>query len=602
MKKFAGALIFLFLTAALCPVFCGCAKKPKENKYFVDFASRSEFSSAELCPLRLPEGTEIYSYDSKTGVFKTRLKVNVEKPREGLVPTYLYGLASENEIYVEPEEYTGILGIKGDYAIATKPANFEQNGIPCYGETIGVIKFRGENPGEMTDFSVKKDDRSPQYRFVGDYVAASVEGKDETVFYACVKSMLLEKFRVRLGKNAEFLCYGDYLTATAKGRAYFYKISEMSSGGFLSAPENAVYIPYPNDRNAENVEISVFYLGNGWFSRTAKRKSYKEFKGYNIEYVETDRLSGKTKTVYATISGDFFNIKNYINGGDNDCLIVEMVANKYSSPEFAEICAGLTNAVNYDSEKKGYEYCPPFFNPAAMIKDGYSIVYFYDFPYREGEDEKKYLAETSFCVMNEKIEVKKFGEILMPLLFVDGVGTECADPDFADYKGDAVCYGKELERKILREKKEDDAYAVRFYHDGAVLCEKTGDKDGEPCTLMGQLSPDGKEIVPFEYDELSPFYGDFAIGYKADKNNSVYRLAKNGEVEELITDALSVRQGVYIFNAHSKQGVKNFAGKTLLEANYDEVGIYEDFLVGGKFQTTYVTAKSDGKIELFVLK
>ena len=56
------------------------------------------------------------------------------------------------------------------------------------------------------------------------------------------------------------------------------------------------------------------------------------------------------------------------------------------------------------------------------------------------------------------------------------------------------------------------------------------------------------------------------------------------------SDAVNVRQGVYVYEQYGKLGLKNYAGDILLNAEYEKLDVYDVFLTGGKFQSGYVIA------------
>lgn len=601
MKKKLFALIVIFV--ALCAFLAACDRK-KDNVYFNDFTSKAQFTSAEKL-IDLSKESKVFEYDVESGVFITqRPVINSYDETEYL---YLFGLCSTTEEYLQPQ-FSQILGIKGDYAIVTRPTGGEdEEGNPALRHKIGVIKFRGENAGKnLTDFSANYSANYTQLAFVGDYIVSSGELSEisrETrlsVFYDYSRGTLLEKFRVRCGTEFQFAIYDDYLVATGKNRAYFYNINDILSNGYLYLDEQANYIAYPEDTNEEYkqlVTVNIFYLGNGWFTRTARMESEEIFQGYNMTYEKTDPSTGETSRVYANMRCTLYDAKSHTVNSGEGWLFVEHVANKYSADYYSELASYLNNLATFDEETGRYEYSLPYMDIGKIIKDGYSIVYYHYLPYA---DEKNYQSEITFCIMNDKGNIINIENMLMPTVFVDGVGVESSDPMFDDYYGGVYCFDKKLQKsELISQESGKKTYLTYLYHERGLVAAEI--KYEDKSLNYGMVSSDGRIILPFVYDELSPYYGGYCIGSKITEGKcATYRIAADG-TETALNDVVNVRQGVYVYEYRNKLGLKNYAGDVIMNAEYDSLDVFEIFLTDGVYQNDYVVASKDGVTAIYKL-
>ncbi len=601
MRKLFLPIVILTLVVALC--LTGCEDKDKnESEYFVSFLSQGQFSTVTERFTLEGEQTQIYSYDVEEDVFVTIRPVLNDYVSDGYI--YLYGIVgSDGTVYAQPTYYS-VVAIQGDFAIVTKPGIVIEEGTPSFVPTVGVIRFRGEGvtaPIDLTDFLVAYNTSFNQYAFVGEYVVCP-GNKDYpfstanfSTFYDCSTGRLLEKFAVRCDITYEFAAYDDYLVAKGKDHAFFYNVTEIEEDGYLFYDrDKSGYIAFPEDTEGEfteNIELDIYYLGNGWFSRTARLVSEEVFQGYNMIYEDFNTTTGETTTVYALIKCDFYNAK-FRSQEDKQGLIVDNVANEYYTDYYAQMGSALNNMNAYDENTGIYDYALPYMDVSAMVKKGYSIVYYYYFPYVDRDDAH---AEITFCIMQGG-KVIHLEDMLMPTVFVDGVGTETSDPLYEQYYGNVSYFDTKLDRHDLISLTDDiSTYATYVHHNGGTVASQI---DKNNVTIKyGCVNKEGRIIVPFVYDELSPFYGEYAIGSKKVNGKEWYRIDKDGN-EQKLDDVVNVRQGVYVYEYHGKLGLKNYAGDIIIEASYDRLDVYDVFLTGNRYQTSYVIAGTgeDGMI------
>ncbi len=607
MKKMVK--LFVCVLALICAVtFFGCKKKGEYEKYFNNFVSAKEITSATES-LSLPEKVSIHSYDVKNDIFITKTEVVNPYGSSDNETMFLLGFASDKEIFCPPK-YTGVIKIKGDYAIVTKPAlgkDSSNKNVLTY--RIGVVKFRNNTDGDtkdLTDFSVEYKSNYDQFAFVGDYIVCPGIKSTPTslvnfsTFYDYSQDTLLEAFRVKCGSDYVFSINDGILSAVTNNHAYFFELSSLQINGYLELNEKDFYYAFPEDTQgeyADKITVSVFYLGNGWFSRTAKIQSTEAFVGYNMILEDFDTYTGESTTYYANVRCDFYNVKTK-TATQKEWLIVESVANQYNTDYYSELVNYLQNLSNFDSENGRYNYSMPYLNPASSIKEGYSIVYYYYLPYA---DIGNYEAEISFCLMDTKANVIRLDNLLMPPVYVDGKAVQTSDPSYQNYYGSVNIYDNNIKEKVLAPYVENTyTYITYSMNNSAVLAYEFNlqTKKG----AFGAIATDGRYLLPFEYEELTMFYGDYCIGVRKEGSAYLYyRVDKSGN-KVLLNDVVNIREGVYVFQSDGKLGLKNYAGNVLLEAKYDNLDVLETIMERGSYLFSRVAATENGITKIYNLK
>ncbi|NLL55798.1 MAG: hypothetical protein GX242_01115 [Clostridiales bacterium] len=607
MKKTVkiAALILIIMLGSV--MFFSCNKnKGFYQKYFVDFDSQAPITKA-VSKINLSSGVSVFSYDSVSDVFVTKLlSYNQYATGDDDSTMTLYGFTTLEKELISPI-YSSVISIKGDYAIVTKPY-FDRETSKLL-DIIGVVKFRGENAGDKTDFTNTNCAYNPSFRqfmFVGDYIAvpgikaSPMISVNYTTFYEYkTKDKLLEVFKVACDYSYDMVIYDNILVAIGKGAVYFFSPSNILQNGFLQIHDSDYFKAFPEDvdnKYTDNISIQVSYIGNGWFIRSSRLESEIEFQGYNLTYHAYDAGTGEGKTMYALVRTDLFNF-NTKTTRDNDWLLVDSVANKYSTDAYAYSSDALNNLAVVDESR--YEYSLPVLNPSKFIKDGYSIVYFYYTPYVEWGD---YTYEVSFCIMDSNANVIRVNDALMPLAFIDGIGIQNVDPTYQSLFGplEFISYtsGKKVELIEVTEGKK--TFETYYAHNGIVIGTELSVEDNT--AYFGAVDAKTKKgVIPFIYDELTPFYGKYALGLRDFENTKAYFRVDDLGNETLLKDVVNVKHGVYVYSHLSKLGVKNYSGDVLIGANYDHLEVYDVF-TGHKFQTTFAIATSGKNTYIFTLE
>jgi hypothetical protein len=601
--KVAAVILVIVLSSLM---LFGCNKKDKYyEKYFNNFTSQQPLTKA-VSKINLNEGVSVYSYDSVSDVFVTKKSAHNQyaKGEEDSVLT-LYGFATLDLELVSPA-YSNVISIKGDYAIVTKPYLNKENDTLI--DIIGVVKFRGESAGDKTDFTNTLSTYNAsfrQYFFVGDYIAvpgikaAPTPSTNYTTFYQYkTKDKLLEAFKVGCDYTYSMVIYDNILVAIGKGAVYFFSPNNILQNGFLQINDYDYFKAFPEDTEnlyTDNISINVSYIGNGWFVRSSRLESETIFQGYNLTYNAYDAGTQQGKIMYALVRTDLFNF-NTKTSFDNDWLLVDSVANKYSEDVYAYTSDALNNlAVASDSR---YEYSVPVLNPAKFIKDGYSIAYFYYTPYVDKGD---YTYEISFCIIDSSANIVRIENALMPLAFIDGIGIQNVDPTYQSLFGSLQYISLDNKKVDLKEITESaNTYETYYAHNGIVIGTEMNFADNT--ALFGAVDAKSKKaILPFVYVELTPFYGKYAIGLRSFENTKAYFKLDDDGNETLLSDVVNIKQGIYVYKYGGKLGVKNYAGDILMDATYDRLEVYDVF-TSDKFQTSYAIATNGNYTYIFTLE
>lgn len=586
------------------------------SKYFNDFSS-SEVTKA-TCTLNLSQKTYVSSFNPTEEVFITARNYTLS---DGSQKT-IYGLASAYEEYCVPY-YTAVLQIYGDYALVTRPGGEEEYQTSNY---IDLIKYRNTGSGKpyslMSGLSIVHSDSYTQMSIVGDYVAVSGElenissAPDCAVFYDYVSgNELLEAFRIRAAydKTAQCayaykICDG-YLAAYSTDRAFFYNLSDPPTAGYLEPARGGEYVPFA-DLTSESLasfqrELDVYYIGNGWFVRSAMIYSNAPYQGFLFKIQGESELLSR----YVRPKTDFFNVRTGKSSSFDFLYSVAGVANEYNYSYYEQQSYMLGSLHSYDEETDSYDFNLPFANPAAMIKKGYSIVYYYYRPYLEeaSEDDVLYAAykgETTYCILDENLNKIQPENALMPTMYIDGVGVQTSDPYYTEAPGTAYAYDKYMNETVLATFSQGKATYIPYYANAAA-CIVRGTlvtESGESGRFYGAVTPNGERITDFIYDELSVFSGGYAIGsVKADGKKSYFRIDEKGGRTE-ITDVLLVYQGTYSYRDGDKVGLKNYKGEVLIPAEEGAITVADKAMTAdGKAMKSFVAVTKNDVARIYAL-
>ena len=203
--------------------------------------------------------------------------------------------------------------------------------------------------------------------------------------------------------------------------------------------------------------------------------------------------------------------------------------------------------------------------------------------------------------MNDKAEIINIDDMLMPAIFVDGYGVETSDPLYEKYYGSVSYFDKKTMAKseIVAYDENVRTYASYLYHGKGVVSSEINYEKND--ILYGITAADGTRIIEYKYQELTPYYGDYAIGSKKTNTGKVtYRIDASGQ-ETVIDDVIRINDGVYVCVQYGKMGLKNFEGSLLIPANNDSVEVIQNFLVGDDFQRDYAVVTKDAVTTIYRL-
>lgn len=622
--------IFIFILIILLSFTLLSCNKNKGNSgafdnYFNQFPSATIYTKATKT-LELTNGTNVASYDMRNDVFVT-CKDLIEEYYQYLKDldlqdednenqkAYLFGFASSTEELVPPT-YLTVVEIEDDYAIVVKPyfdsidATFDDMQMK-----IGVVKFRGENAGDRTDFQADYVSTFTQMCFVGDKYLAVMNSKDDvdlntnTVTFYDYKSThkLLEVFKISANASYTFMSEDENIVAISAIKAQFYNTNLIDENGFLIL--NDTYTPFPEDTDGtlmDSTTTMVSYLGNNWFLRQGYIKgeqedfSEEDMKGIDGKIItidSTDNLTGENITYSLLMRSDRYNAKSKVML-DNGILVPDMVANQYNADSTRDIADYLNNTVEQSVNDK-IAYYPPSMPVGALAKEGMSIVYYYLFPY--DDDTTRYIM--SYCMMDDNGNIfHPKDNILMPLVIIDGIGVQSSDPNYGLPHGDAEIVDKDNKETVFKEYIYGEYGYQNIAYNNGILIVAEYNLSNNYEMYYGAFNLDGKQITHFKYLELSLFYGDYALGMnKVNDDYCYYRIDKKGN-ETRLYDVYAIKNGTYISASNGKVGLKSYDGTVLLENEYENIDILETFLIDGKFQKTVVNATKDGKTSIYVLE
>lgn len=597
MKKF---LALILIAAFAVIIVTGCVDKddkPGVSDYFKNYSSSSAYTKADKL-LELDLEQRFSAYDATSGVFIIEEDIELT----GNTVTR-YGLASESEVYVQPEYgYTNVMDIRGDFALVL--VNLLVNGIDT--AYIGVVPFRGAHAVNTYPYI------NSNYRFRYKYTAPLIQQMallDDTylVTLGAVDSELTSTgpytyatiynyssgggyLKYATVPNIEnyttFQLVDGYLVATHRNGADFYDFDQFESTGNLkkiASVNNLISGPtYVNN----GFTSSTYYIGGDWFIVTTQYSSSEDFAG--SEFTSTTEDTG---TSYIQLRSVKVSMRS---GQQFSTERVTMVSNKYTDSSVR----GLTDAINTQDVTNTAlwktTYNIPMAPSSTFVNDGYSIVYYTYYFYPDPDSDERSWA-TSFQLYDSHGEGVVASNLQMPMLSVDGKGLQNADPNF-DIPLMSLGYNRYDTGEFVTFLTMDatTGYNNAMIHDGVLIAYRNRvDQSIGFTTNMGAVNVDSGEIIAdFEYDSVSPFFGQYATASQVaetDENGitsqAFFRLGKDGS-KVSIPDCYQMRNGTYITRVgegeNSKFGLKNNAGKELLSATNQSVSTFDYMYRDGK--------------------
>ncbi len=607
MKKITAVILIFIFTLA---VFVGCKDKnntDNEVKFsvsdvFRDFSSTGEYTAAQAT-LKLDKGVTVANYDGENDVFVTKFSYTDE---EGATFTR-YGFCSATENYVKPSYYR-VLEIKGDYAIVL---GIMQNS----GEEVtylGVVAFRGANKGEYEFISAGYAPLIEQMAFLDERYLVVLGDKDisslttagytyATIYDYATTGTLLEVARVSdIDNFTSFTLNDRWLAATSRSGASFYKLTDIGADGYL-AKSHTVKLLTDESFSENYMSTQTYYMGNEWFLVSTTYSSDTEYDGYEIPLMQD------TTTYYTLIKSVRISMQS---GKTFDAERVSLVANKYTDSDVRT----LVNAINAESETDTANWVQPYMLPAvptsAIVKDGYSIVYFYYY-YYNATNVRSW--GTSFQIYDSNGNATLANNLTLPVVYVDGKGLQNIDPNFQLPLRD-VGYHTYTDgtRVTLVPLASDRGYENAFLHSDVIISYEEKKGTDRMLVYMGATGTDGRSILNFEYDAVSPFFGNYATASKIAEWNSdqsritkqaFYRIGKDGSVTS-IPDCYVMCNGVYVTrNSDNKYGLKANSGTELIPTVCESVSCTDYMLTSdGKVFRTYVATVEDGRGVIYELR
>ena len=623
MKK---PLIILIAILLLCVLFACNKAVLGYEEYFVNYASQKPYTEAvEVFNVSKDEKALAHPLFNAENVYINRVLSSSGMYVIKDSKTGLEGLCSESEFFLAPI-YTRIIEIRGDYAIAVRPIAFE--GFTKLYNCVGVVKFRGANSPKEFGFRHEYFAGIEQYKFISDnllmvkgalgnsYLGQSTR-YDFAKIYDFVSGggvQMLEVGEIRISaflnmNLSSVSLYDNIITVvnSDENKATFLSLNKIDKQGrfeILLEQNGLIDTNKHTVDDRRHIELEIYYVGNDWFILRSIYVSTVFFDDYDLT-----REDSKGTTRYLLIRSARLNVKSNLlqsfahTGVDKMLLVV----NKYNYNQMRE----LADAYNDEEHSKEYNgetfglYYPPVVPPSALIKDGFTILYYASPTWPQG-----FLTYVdTFCIMDSRANIIRLNELWMPLILVDGIGVLTADINFGMPPNDAEFFHIDKKR-IVADKIIDSRifYNTVATHAGITLVNRVNLDDPTIYgSLMGAYNSKGVLAVPYEYEELSLFFGEYALGSilsPASGNNvakKYYRVSRTGGRTEL-SDVYTIKNGVYITREGKKYGLKANDGTLLIPNRAESISVIDSYLVGGVFVKTAVVTVEDGEAKIYRLK
>ena len=672
MKRIIVLLLTIITVVVFTMAFAAC--DGGTLSYFNSFSSSEAFSSLKTVAV-LPDDVTISTrfssdyYSIKKPIENSTLysygllgktSIVIEPSISSTSEYHSYDFADVSEkfaVAVKSATSSGsVTTAMGAYALATTSDGEEV--------ALDVVPFIYYVPTTTQNGLQVVDESSMPVKIVGDYICllqdidtpvktdSVLKGAVYHTFYSYDEDGLRPAFKVSGSSYlTRYEVYDDYLvryddyskTYGAYLTIHYYKISDVESGSELTPV--ATYSPYNESEitsllssvsssASKNVEVATYYLGNGAFLRKRAVFCSERFENYNLRITSQESPFGYNS--YVSMESDRISIRGSFIRYNNANVFPYEVVNQYNDAEMRYLADYYNNNLPVTSEELGdnliYQY--PYYSTASTVADNYSIVYTYWQPYLDSpglSDDDKKLATLSFIIydntdLSKKIVVE---DATMPVVNVDGIGLETYSLDFSDVLViDAVVHGKNGKTTVaagVNVTLPDDStvreryvYKSYLYHDGFLIAGEsnllidavTGYKKGAYKYVGGSF----KQVVGFEYDELTPFFGGYATAAKWDVTAGrayYYRLDSSGKASPMSDNVYALHNGCYVTRV-LKDGkddeyvyalFPNTDGAApLIDYCADSIAVYEEFLTDGGFVKTTVIKRVDNHDEIYILQ
>ncbi len=595
MKRKTAAIVLIL--ALLTLVAAGCVDKNASDvktvpDIFTNYTSTAAYNTITE-KLRLGDGVKVSSYDGANDVFVTENSIEVSS-----VTFKRYGFCSSSEVYVDPRYYS-VLDIRGDHAIVVA-ATLENGEEINY---VGLVRFRGKYGFYEFGFTYPYAPLITQLTFLSDRYLIMLGDKSVTDFgsgysYATIYDYvsangLMETARVKnVDNSTRFVCEDGYLAAVHADRVDFYNLNEIDAEGYLVKKYTVSFFT-ENIYDSSECNTEVYYLGGGWFIASSTYTSSEAFDTY--EFTRTDE---ENNVYYVAMKSKRISMTS---GKEFDSERVVMVSNKYTSQNVRGLCDAINTEDTANVQNWKSPYVLPVLPTSEIVNAGYSIVYYYYY-YYNSENVRSWA--TSFQIYDTSGNATVATNLVLPPVFVDGYGLQNADPNFSLALSE-VGYHKYSDgvRVSLLDMDDSTGYFNAFVHNGVIIAYKESITTSEIVMTVGAVrASDGKIVLPFDYDAVSPFFGNYAtasitVTQAADgsiEEQAFYRVGLDGSVTS-IPDCYRMCNGVYVTrNSQGKFGLCANDGAVLLGNKCEEVSTVDYCFKDGKTFYTVVATVENG--------
>ncbi|MBO7156889.1 MAG: hypothetical protein J6V83_05755 [Clostridia bacterium] len=353
---------------------------------------------------------------------------------------------------------------------------------------------------------------------------------------------------------------------------------------------------------ASGCKTEAYYVGNGWFIVSTTYSAKEIYDTYEIPILD----DSDGTTYYTLIKSVRVSMQS---GKQYDAERVTMVSNKYTDTNVRAI----TDLINVEDSNAAARWEKPYMLPvvptSAIAQDGYSIVYYYYYYYTSADQSTRSWA-TSFQLYDEEATPLTASNLVLPVVYVDGYGLQSSDPNFKLAMRDVGYHEYETgARKTLIPLTENNAFENAFIHNGVIISYEQKHSEQGMVSYVGATKVDGTRVAQYEYDAISPFFGNYAMATKigeldestgAIKSQAFFRIGLDGSVTS-VTDCYQMLNGTYISFSNKQYGLKSNAGFQLIPNKCSKVSALDYFFKDGKTFYTVIATEENGAGVLYAL-
>lgn len=611
-KKTLLAILLIAVIGASSIVFFGCNKNKYEYKslldYYVNYNEVNEFSQAQKL-VELNAGYSLYIRGSESSDQKYTdygyldelnafvLKNDVENysgyntldvVKDG---RYLFkGLLDSNNLsinIVQVRYVHGLLAVMSDRGYL---------GVLDPKEGIWLIKPEHDYLKGDVDNSIDEYLKILSNDFIVTKTETDAEILKKNRFYLYSKTVTNIKYEAAIVGY-----FGKKDTTLTLSEVYGY--------------ENYFVTKTTNANNNDKSRYSIYNVGNLKNIKNAVDKKDNLLKPISSGIIDSTNASSTTKFEFQYFGNGKFLVQQLSKVTDpdktNPNYTFKTLAEEGKSYDYWDLTRFLIDAKNNTSKLYNSDFVfltmsnnYDKFNTSdtkvytsKYLKDGYTYCKLgYTINEDKSVDYDQYIIRNS----NFNIELsltKNYGYSIKSQKEVDELSFYDLLKTFVNGKG-FVSFGTSIVKlfdakgNVIGQNSDGD-YLTSVYNAGMIVASKNVLVNGVSKVKFGAMNSEGRVTVPFEYDELSLFVGDYAIGvigkdiYLVDKSNYKVQLYGSNKVLGYNIATSSTGTGIYksgVFVSYTEKndtklyGLKktstDFSKNVILPEQYSNITLY----------------------------